>query len=178
MIFVRKLLGVRRSRFIKSEDGATAAEFALVSIPFIILLFGIIEIAIIFAANLILESGTQEAARLIRTGQFSASQTATQFKEELCNRVSVLLDCDDSLYIDVVTFNNFGGSTPPPPPSPSSIANGGSFTLGGQGAITLVRTYYAWDIITPLIGTLFSDFGANKRLVMASVVFKNEPFGN
>jgi len=57
-------------RFRKNEDGATAIEFAFVALPFFALLFGIMELAIVFFINSALVHSTSEAGRHIRVGNF------------------------------------------------------------------------------------------------------------
>ncbi len=57
------------NRFRKSDDGAAAAEFAIVATPFFALMFGIIEVSLIYFGNVSLENGMMEAARQVRTGQ-------------------------------------------------------------------------------------------------------------
>ena len=53
--------------FSKDVRGSVLIEFALVSIPFFMLLFGVLEVGIIFFGNSMLEKATSDAARLIRT---------------------------------------------------------------------------------------------------------------
>src|ERR1700693_2245277 len=66
---VRKML----SRFRRNRRGSTAVEVALVAPVFFALLFAILETAIVFFADQVLETMTQNSARMIMTGQ---AQTA------------------------------------------------------------------------------------------------------
>ena len=66
---VRKAL----RRFRRNRRGSAAVEFALVAPVFFALLFAIIETAIVFFASQVLETITQDSARMIMTGQ---AQTA------------------------------------------------------------------------------------------------------
>ena len=70
----RFISGLRRfarfaGGFALGSRGAAAVEFALVSIPFLALTFGIIEIGLIYFVSTTLENATLQAAREIRTGQ-------------------------------------------------------------------------------------------------------------
>src|ERR1035441_3383872 len=62
---VRKAL----RRFRRSRRGSAAVEFALVAPLFFALLFAIIETALMFFASQVLETVTQDSARMILTGQ-------------------------------------------------------------------------------------------------------------
>ena len=71
-------------RFIKAKDGVAAVEFALIAAPFFMLLFAILEVAMIFFSSLVLENGVINAARTIRTGEFQKTGGGIhEFKTEL-----------------------------------------------------------------------------------------------
>ena len=64
------------ARIGRNTDGFTAVEFAMVIGPFLALLFAIMEVALVYFATFSLENATEQASRLIRTGQaqgFSAA---------------------------------------------------------------------------------------------------------
>ena len=56
-------------RFRRNRRGSAAVEFALVAPLFFGLLFAIIELAMVFFASQVLETATQDSARMIMTGQ-------------------------------------------------------------------------------------------------------------
>src|SRR5947209_15088389 len=109
--FVRTAL----RRFRGSRRGSAAVEFALVAPIFFALLFAIIETALMFFASQVLETITQNSARVVLTGQAqSGSVTAcavsgvsspcsqTTFKAYVCSQIPALFDCS-KLYVDVVS---------------------------------------------------------------------------
>ncbi len=58
---------------------------------FFVLLFAIMETALMFFAAQVLETGTQDSARLMMTNQAqNAAMTQAQFKQDICGRVAVL----------------------------------------------------------------------------------------
>lgn len=63
-----RLLATLR-RFRGSRRGSAAVEFALVAPMFFALLFAIIESALMFLASQVLESASQNSARVLLTGQ-------------------------------------------------------------------------------------------------------------
>ncbi|HWK96360.1 MAG TPA: TadE/TadG family type IV pilus assembly protein [Pseudolabrys sp.] len=182
-VIVERCGAVKRSklgrRFIKQQDGAAAVEFALVATPFLALTFAIIESAMVFFAGQSLEAATASAARLILTGQAQTSSlSASDFKTQVCNRVASLFDCSGGVYVDVKTYTNFDSVN-----TASPIANGKldtsnmSYTPGGPGCIVKVAIYYQWPIYVSLLGNNLANLDGNKKLLVATSVFRNEPFG-
>ena len=55
--------------FWRDERGFTAVEFAMVAMPFLMLLFGTIGIGLFFFTTFSLENAVEQASRQIRTGQ-------------------------------------------------------------------------------------------------------------
>lgn len=71
-------------------------EFALVSIPFFIFIFGIFQVALYHFSLQVLEFATRKASRQIMTAQISsAGMTGAKFKSDvLCPALLVPLDCN------------------------------------------------------------------------------------
>ncbi|MGZ8363503.1 MAG: TadE/TadG family type IV pilus assembly protein [Caulobacteraceae bacterium] len=170
------------ARFRAERSGAAAVEFALIAIPFFLLLFGIMEIAMVFLLATSLENATMQAARAIRTGQSQSAGTATaaSFKTDVCNRLGWLKgDCATNLSVDVRTFSTFQSVQMQQP-----IKNGAfdssalTFAAGGPGDIVLVRTFYKWPFVTPLIGSAMKQLNDGSMLVVSVASFRNEPYGS
>ena len=94
----RKLrrLALRASprRFARHQRGAVAVEFGLILLPFLALMFGIMETALVFFADQTLETAVADSARLIMTGQAQTQNLdARTFKDALCERIYGLFDC-------------------------------------------------------------------------------------
>jgi len=176
------LLGFRSFArgFWRGQEGATAIEFSIVAMPFFILMLAIFETTAVYFASSTLENAVDDAARQIRTGQVQiANMTAAQFRQLVCDQVNVFLQCDDKLAVDVRSFNDFQQVTFPPPLNPDgTLKNNDQFQPGSAGDVVLVRVYYTWPIVTPLIGATLSNMAGNKRLIQATTAFRNEPFGS
>jgi len=68
-----KKISIRQiRRYLKNREGTAAIEFAILAIPFFMLLFAILELAIVFFINSTLTHSVSEASRQIRTGNFQA----------------------------------------------------------------------------------------------------------
>lgn len=166
-------------RFARGEDGVAAVEFALVAAPFLALMFAIMETALVFFAGQTLETAVADSARLIMTGQAqSQSFTAAQFKTAVCAKISGLFDCAGGLQIDVKTYSSFGTVDNSPPLDANGQLKTSSFgyTPGGPGDIVVVRLMYQWPVYASLLGFNLGDMAGNKRLVMATASFRNEPY--
>lgn len=166
-------------RFRRSENGNVAVEFAMLAIPFFILIFAVIETCVVYFATSNLDSAVAGAGRLIRIGTVQAGgMTEEQFKDEVCSRLHVISNCSSTLKLDVRNFSNFGGITfPPLVDENGNIVEDTVFQPGGAGDIVVVRVYYSWGVLSPsFIG--LSNLDGGGRLIASSVAFRNEPFGD
>ncbi|GAB5456805.1 MAG: hypothetical protein Hens2KO_30340 [Henriciella sp.] len=172
----------RWEQFASDKRGLAAVEFAMIAIPFFLLIFGLLEVCVIFIMSSVLEHGASEAARAIRTGQLQqAGFDQAQFKSDICDELFGMLSCDSKLQLDVKTFADFAGTGSPDPidPATGELATGTfGFSPGAQNEIVVVRVFYEWDLIVPVMSAPLANMSANRRLLQATIAFRNEPFGN
>src|SRR5947199_6386587 len=135
-------------RFRRSRRGSAAVEFALVAPVFFALLFAIIETAMVFFAGQVLETVTQDSARMIMTGQAqNAGFSQAQFKTYVCGKVSVLFDCTNGIYVDVKSYPAFSGvSINDPIDGTKNFVPPNNYVPGGPGDIVVVRVFYQWTL--------------------------------
>lgn len=174
--------------------GTTAIEFALVAPILFALMFGVLELALMFAADRVLNGATASAARLGLTGHAEADlgREAT-IRAYMDRRVAVLLD-PSRLRFEVRTFDGFAGINVPEPFDDRNgngvydegehyddINGNGRFDkvvgrvgIGGAGAVDYYEASYPWTFLTPVIGRLMSPDGVVE--LRASAVVQNEPF--
>lgn len=169
-----------RCRLFKDRRGTASIEFAIVATPFLALLFALIETMLVFFATLTLENGVSEAARQIRTGQAQAANfTQQDFRNAICDEVGFMLDCGTSMELDVRKFDGFQNVQMPPPLNPQGeFATNFVFDPGQEGDVVVVRVFYSYPVMTPMIGGGMADMAGQNRLLVASSVFRNEPFGD
>ena len=173
-------LRARWDNFADDHRGAAAVEFALIAAPFFFLIFGLLEVCLIFIMSTVMEHAVGEASRALRTGEAQqASITQAQFRANVCAELMDLLDCDAGLHIDVRTAANFGAT---PGGSPLDVDgefddSGFTFQPGGANDIVTVRVFYEWDLITPFISQPLANMSGNKHLLQTSAVFRTEPYG-
>jgi hypothetical protein len=51
-----------------------------------------------------------------------------------------------------------------------------TYSPGGVGDIEVVKLYYEWPIYVSLLGNHLSTLNGNNRLLVATAVFRNEPY--
>ena len=167
-------------RFARHQGGATAVEFALVLLPFLALMFGIIETALVFFADQTLETAVANSARLILTGQAQTQGlNATTFKNAVCAQIYGLFNCQGGVYVNVQTYSSFGSIsyTPPLDSKGNLVTTNFGYNPGGPGDIVVVQLFYQWPIYFTLwdISDLTNMTG-NSRLIVATAAFRNEPY--
>jgi Flp pilus assembly protein TadG len=165
-------------RFARRDDGAAAVEFAIVAAPFLALMFAIMETALVFFASQTLETAVTDSARLIMTGQADAQKyDATAFKNAVCAKIYGLFDCASGMQIDVKTYSSFGSvDNSAPLDANGNLKTNFGYQPGGPGDIVVVRLMYQWPVYASLLGFNLSDMAGNKRLIMATAAFRNEPY--
>jgi Flp pilus assembly protein TadG len=177
---MRRLMPGRIVRgFVRGQDGSAAIEFAMVAAPFLALTFAILETAFVFFAGQTLEATAADASRLIMTGQAqTAGFSQTDFKTAVCARVFGLFDCANGMNVDVKTYASFAAAnTTAPVTNGQLVTTGMAYTPGGPGCIVVVSLYYQWPIYVSMFSDNLSNLNGNKRLLVATSVFRNEPYG-
>ena len=132
-----------------------------------------------FFAGQTLEAAAADSARLIMTGQAqTAGYTKDDFKTQVCNRLAGgLFNCSNGVYVDVKTYASFSAVK-----TASPIVNGQfdgtkvGYTPGTQGSMVVVTLYYQWPIYVSLLGNNLSNLNGGSRLLVATSVFRNEPY--
>ena len=176
-VSVRSVLG----RFRRNRRGSAAVEFALVAPLFFCMLFAILETAIVFFANQVLENATQESARLILTRQAQTTgMSETAFKTDLCDRIKIMFNCYGnlaSLTIDVKSFDPGDTITITEPIVSGALTGPFAYTLppsGSQNTI-VVRAFYQWPLYVTQLGYNIGNLTGGKRLLSATAAFHVEP---
>jgi Flp pilus assembly protein TadG len=182
----RKQQGIVR-RFRGDHRGVVAIEFALVAVPFIAMLFASLEGALVFWSNQVLDEAVAQASRTLYTGGFQrqtkavpTAQIPEVFKQEVCARVTGLLNCSQ-IKIDVRTIVSFADGVPEP-----IITDGdgtrrvnpafGEYKRPGPSEITLVRAAIEYPVYASILGANKSNLTGSKRLLVSSTAFRTEQF--
>jgi Flp pilus assembly protein TadG len=172
----QRLLALRATRRLaRKEDGSAAVEFGLVAGPFLLLMFAIMETAMVFFAGQTLETAVADSSRLIMTGQAqNQGMNQSAFKNAVCARIYGLFDCANGVQVDVRSYTSFSGANPPNQiDANGNFQNDTTYQPGGAGDIVVVRLFYQW----PIYVSILENMTGHKRLLVATAAFRNEPFG-
>jgi Flp pilus assembly protein TadG len=176
--------GARLARFAnrlaQQRDGSAAVEFALIALPFLALVMGILEIGMYYVVSTTLENATEDAARQIRTGQFQNGSTVTAagFVTQICSELTWLSSsCPSNLFVDVRTYTSYTAIAEPTPISNRQITQASlTFSPGAAGSIVMVRAFYQWQLFTPGLDMMVATLNGGSTLITATSAFKNEPY--
>jgi Flp pilus assembly protein TadG len=114
------------------------------------------------------------------TGQAqTASYTKTDFKTAVCDRLAGgMFNCSTGVYVDVKTYSSFSAVTAAPPVVNGQLVTSNmTYTPGNPGDIVVVRLYYQWPIYVSMFSNNLANLNGNNRLLVATSVFRNEPYG-
>lgn len=172
-------LGRLRSpiNFLRSQDGTSAVEFAMIGLPFLAILFATLQMAILLLAQEELETAVEKTGRLVLTDQ-AESLTQTQFATDVCNDLVALFNCNN-LMINMQTSDTFSDASPAAPTltygSNGQVTNTWSYQPGNPGSIVVLQVMYQWPVFGNLLGFNLSNLPNGNHLLVATSVFKNEP---
>jgi hypothetical protein len=173
------------SRFYRDSDGSAVIEFGMLALPFLLLLFAILETCISFAAQQVLANATDDVARQIRTGQIKGTDlTEENLRERICGQLEIMVanDCP-GLVIDLRHADTFDGLAEFKMPLKGTNRldreiddDLAKFEPGINTQKNRLRVLYPWPIMTNLMQKNLSTLKDNKILLLATAIWQNEPF--
>lgn len=177
-------------RFRADTCGATAVEFALIALPFFVLVVGIITIGLQYLTSHSLALGVEVASRELRTGEAQkAGITVGQFRQAVCNAAGAMIACDKRLVIHIKSRSTFAELRPITPcltngkltPAEGDLEDGIRTQSGDASTAIVVSACYEWDagfgpwqLIWNLLSSERVDRG--NPIVSAATAFRSEPF--
>ena len=172
------------ARFVGNRKGNTVIEFAMLAIPFALLVFAILESCISFAAQQLLVNATDEIARQVRTGQLKAADLdETKLRDLICAKLSIMVgdNCQsaDYLVFDLENYSTFAAAAQV---QTKRTANGDidatGFAVNPGGPLTknMLRVFYKWPVMTDFMAKSMSNLPGGKKLLFATTTWQNEPF--
>lgn len=166
---------------LRNRDGSVAIEFALLAGPFFLMMFAIIEVALILIVDSVLENAVIDTGRLVRTGQASAmGMTGPQFKSQMCSQMTVFADeCEARATIDVRVVTTFAVDPADDPLSSGTFDPNVPLTYsnGAPNSWMLVRVWYEHPLLTNFLSQALSRTEDGAAVLSATTAFKNEPPG-
>jgi Flp pilus assembly protein TadG len=167
-------------RFRDNRTGASAVEFAIVAPLFLALLFAIIETALMFFAGQVLETITQDSARMILTGQAQAANyQQTDFKTYVCNQIPAIFSCanmivnvQSSSSVSAISYSNVFDT------NCNLQSSQVQYSPGGPGDTVLVQVFYKWQLFVTGFGYNIANCPNSQFKLTATAAFQNEPYSN
>jgi Flp pilus assembly protein TadG len=175
---------MRPKAFWRANKGSAAVEFALVALPFFALIGGVIELGLIFMAQVLLDNAMSTATRQIRTGYTQSATTAAMqqiqldnFKHDVCLNMGgwMAYNCQDNLTLSVDNYPNFAAVPLTSPITGSQLKMTENFNTGLPGGIVVVRGYYQWALFMPVLNKALVRT-PGRTLLTSIAAFVNEPF--
>lgn len=152
----------------KGDDGFTAVEFAMVSVPFLMMIFGILGLCLYFFTVFSMEQAVLLASREVRTGamqngtgNYAGMNTAAlmqdKFRSEICKRAPSYIKTNCNAKVRVMIQSSTGFQNMVEPNCKSNSGNmvtdaeaSAHFTPGGTSSVvfaTACVSYTMWNII-------------------------------
>jgi Flp pilus assembly protein TadG len=162
------------------KKAATAVEFAIVAAPFFALLIALLQTALVFFAQRVLDEIADQASRYILTGQAqTAGMTQSQFATYVCQNSFSIFKCSNFM-INVQNYSTFASANTTTPTltfnSSGAVTNTWSWSPGNAGDIVIVQIMYQWPIVLGPLGFNLANLSNGNRLLVSTVAFKNEPY--
>lgn len=156
----------------------------MLALPFMLLLFAILETCISFAAGQLMANATDDLARQIRTGQIKGDElTETKVRDFICGRMELMVASGCSnLVVDLRTEDTFELLAKIPMPISGTgderVIDPGKkdFKKGSSMQKSMLRVLYPWPIMTNLMQKSLSTLQGGKILLFATATWQNEPF--
>ncbi|QKC85882.1 TadE/TadG family type IV pilus assembly protein [Mesorhizobium sp. NZP2077] len=176
-------------RFVRNRRGSTAIEFAILALPFALLVFGILESCISFAGQEVMANITDDVARQLRTGQLRPADVAgTKLTTLICGKLQIIVstDCPSQLLVDLREYPTFADAAT----AGFKIQNGDVVLMQGTNSQTfantpglaesknMLRVFYKWPVVTDLMAKSMANLNGGRTLHFSSVTWQNEPFDN
>lgn len=161
--------------------GATIIEFAVVAAPFIALTLATIQTSLVFLAQQNLETVSEETSRQLMTGAVQkADKGKDNFHQIACDNLPIFMKCAN-LMIDVQTvdsdsFADVDTTTPSIYDKDHKLKTDWGFNTGGAGDIVVMRTMYLFPVVSAPLGFNLANTDGGKRLLVATAVFRTEPY--
>jgi Flp pilus assembly protein TadG len=187
--------------FKRDQSGATAVEFGLVALPFLMMMAAMIDVGSYYLALNALDRGVDDATRAVRTGEAQTSgvtssngaldkKSVAAFKQSICdksNNAGGNIDCAKMTLLLSFT-NNWAalsnvdqsctsGAAPNTVLKPSTTASDTlSSRVGGTSAYVIVTVCYPWAMAKFLPFVNIGNLQDGSMLLQSSSAFQTEPY--
>ena len=161
----------------KDREGSAAIEFAILALPFFVVIFAIAEIAIMFFVDSGLDAALHKAVRQVRVGVAkSGNWDVTKFKQVVCGELSFSFDCSSKLKVRATLVTDMSSITKGSPISGGNLNVTEDFNLGDSGSYVLVQAFLPWNPTFKLYSISSAQLSDGSYVLGSAELIKNEPF--
>ncbi|MBS7696333.1 MAG: pilus assembly protein [Chelatococcus sp.] len=153
---------------------------------FLALAFAIIQTALIFWAQQVLETNVDDGARLVLTGRSQTGGTSdsarlTSLRNSICDGSPIVMvganECKANLHLDVRVLSSFNQADLNMPIRDGAIdVSGFGYQSSGANQIVLVRAALELPVFIAFGNPAIANLDNGNRLIMATAAFRTEPF--
>jgi len=172
-------------KYTRDKDGVTAIEFGILALPFMVLIFGILELALVFFTTASLEHSIRTVSRDgIRTGS-NISPNLADFENRICDAFNVN-QCNARMVISVDKVTSTAGAdlstafnagfTPDDDDFELDPSDDGGALNVCPDSIFLIHAHYKHPLILPPAITQLAASGAKHRIIKVTQAVRTEPF--
>lgn len=167
----------RLKNLFKDRKGSAAIEFAILALPFFVVIFAIAEIAVMYFVDSGLDAALHKAVRQVRVGVAkSGAWDATKFKSVVCAELSYSFNCSSKLKVRATIITNMASITKASPITNGNLAVTEDFNLGDSGSYVLVQAFLPWSPTFRLYTISSAKLSDGSYVLGAAELIKNEPF--
>jgi Flp pilus assembly protein TadG len=160
---------LRRLR--RERRAVVALEFALLAIPAVTLLFGVMVVAADLYFQEVLDYSTQAAAREVQIGSVASGTTAASFiSNNFCPILSSFTPCVN-VTIDMQAVTDYYNQNKPIAPAQANSC----FNTGSPGQLMYVKVYY---LLPTFLAIPFGAGSTTVNGVTGSYIISNAAFEN
>jgi Flp pilus assembly protein TadG len=165
---------------IKSERGSSTVEFVL-CVPVIMAIFmASLESGVFMTRYIVLEQSVDKVMRNLRLGKYP-DVTLAELKTEICERSSMLSDCESSITVDLQPISTTSWAFPADSTAcvdrDEHITPSTTFNPGAEHQVMLVRVCVIQNAIFPTtgMGLKLAQDDQGGYALLAKSAFVNEP---
>jgi Flp pilus assembly protein TadG len=166
-----------KKKFLKDRKGAAALEYALLGLPFVLLMLTTFDLSIYFFRDHVLQASAAAGARVVRTGQVArAPDPAATFRTAVCDAAAPAFSCTE-LVFDVRPWPNFAaiGTIPEVTFDQNGAPTNAVFQLGAPSEVQTIRIVAHHRFVTPFFEDAFAAAGG-EVLLSSTVIIRGEPW--
>ena len=154
-----------------ARRGATAVEFALVGLPFVMFVIGILSFGYMFFLQFALDFSLQQAVRQIQIGNVAGSTSSATFVTSvMCPIFSQFASCD-GLQVSVQPVTDYWSSYA----TIASLVQPSAFCTGRPGTLMFARAMYQAPVWASFMAfSLPPSPASSGQTIVSAAAFANE----